>query len=149
MYKKEVLITNIETNEQHTFQSISLAGMFLSVCNRTINLRANDGKPVKGYRIKIIEEENEIVPKKPVQSFNGSCYRHKEKITDNDRDKYTILPYEVIYKHICVTPCPYSEEEKKPLIGSSTCANCSRFRGRDKSTHEVACSFKFYAKHQH
>lgn len=69
---------------------------------------------------------------------------HKQKDgipIELDRNQYTILPYEVKFGRICITPCPF-KEHPKPMVGSGNCARCGQFRGRDIANHEIACSRK-------
>ena len=58
--------------------------------------------------------------------------------TELNRDKYLILKYEVRNFRECITPCPF-KESPKPMIGSAACIKCSSFKGRNRTTHEIAC----------
>ena len=69
--------------------------------------------------------------------------KEKKSIFENDdtelnREKYLILKYEVRNLRECITPCPF-KEYSKPMIGSAKCIKCSSFKGRNRTTHEVAC----------
>lgn len=67
--------------------------------------------------------------------------RHEYKSDDVelDREKYIIVPYEVRDLRVCITKCTY-REFPQPLVGSADCVKCPFFKGRNKKTHEVACS---------
>lgn len=85
---------------------------------------------------KTVEEEHR---KKNRESKEKSGY--KEVVLD--RERYLILKYEVRNIVQCITPCPFMLAPKA-MIGSPRCQQCSSFRGRNKSTHEVACNRKMY-----
>lgn len=56
-----------------------------------------------------------------------------------DAEKYVIVPYEVVNRRVCITRCRI-KEAPQPLVGSAGCMKCPSFRGRNKKTHQVACS---------
>lgn len=62
----------------------------------------------------------------------------EEDTTELDRSKYLIMKYEVRNLRECITPCPF-KEYPKPMIGSAMCMKCGSFKGRNRTTHEVAC----------
>lgn len=59
-----------------------------------------------------------------------------------DREKYTIIKYEVRNLRESITDCPF-KEAPKPKVGGCMCMKCTSFEGRDRFTHEVACSRKY------
>jgi len=61
----------------------------------------------------------------------------KEVFKELNREKYSIIPYEVRNVLQCITPCPYMLSPKI-MVGSVKCQKCGSFRGKDKRTHEVA-----------
>ena len=67
--------------------------------------------------------------------------RHEYKSDDVElnREKYTIVPYKVRNLRVCITRCAY-RDYPQPLVGSAECVKCRYFKGRNKKTHEVACS---------
>lgn len=64
---------------------------------------------------------------------------YKSDDDDLTDTKYTIVPYEVKSGRICITRCT-ALEAPQPFVGSGRCARCSHFQGRNKKTHQVACS---------
>lgn len=69
----------------------------------------------------------------------------RKKDVELDRDKFPILSYEVKFKRVSITPCPYAEYPK-PMIGSWKCQRCRSFKGINRNTHEVACNRQFDLK---
>lgn len=51
------------------------------------------------------------------------------------------IKYEVRHKLVCITPCPFSESEDRPKVGSARCVNCSSFVEKNTETKEVYCGF--------
>ena len=64
---------------------------------------------------------------------------YKSDDDDLSDTKYTIVPYEVKNGRICITRCT-ALEAPQPFVGSGRCAKCPHFQGRNKKTHQVACS---------
>lgn len=102
-------------------------------------------KPVKGTYVDDegnirVKETGEIkrraIKQKPKE-------KPEPKEVELDRERYTIFKYEVRNIIQCITPCPFMVAPKA-MIGSPRCQDCSSFRGRNKATHEVACSRKLY-----
>lgn len=52
-----------------------------------------------------------------------------------------VIRYEVRHKLVCITPCPFSEEDDRPRVGSARCINCSSFVEKNPVTKEVSCGF--------
>ena len=52
---------------------------------------------------------------------------------------YTSIPYETIAGKVCITPCPH-RLDVKPKVGSSQCAECPFFHGRNRVEQTVRCS---------
>ena len=51
------------------------------------------------------------------------------------------IKYEVRHKLVCITPCPFSESEDRPKVGSARCVNCSSFVEKNTEAKEVYCGF--------
>lgn len=121
-----------------TFNSLKEAAAFAGIPISTMSVRIRTNIPdSKGWLYtpvdcKILPEpkEKRRIPKKTV---------YKDDDVELNREKYHIVPYEVINKRVCITPCPFMQHPKK-LVGSGKCIKCGSFRGRNKKTHEVACN---------
>ena len=82
------------------------------------------------------------VPKAPRGTKPKEEKRYELKQKPLNRDKYTIVPYEVKNKRVCITKCTVVDFPQ-PFIGSFNCQKCPHFQGIDRVTHEVACSNLF------
>lgn len=142
MTPRQVLVKNEEGELLFTFPSINKCAEHFCVQVGTILYRISKGFSYDGMVFSFVDgDRREAVPKKPPKPKKIKRVMREE--VELDRTKYKILPYEVKYKHICVTKCPFISE-KTIFIGSALCANCKSFRGRDRKTQEVACNRKMY-----
>lgn len=68
---------------------------------------------------------------------------YKEKMKSQSR----IIPYEVKYGRICVTPCIILDnmEGDRPFVGSGRCRQCKYFRRIDSDKKEVYCTYNKYS----
>ena len=62
-----------------------------------------------------------------------------EEPVEERKSKYTVVNYETVSGHVCITPCPYRTEDR-PKVGSSGCAECPFFHGRNRSERQILCS---------
>ncbi len=89
------------------------------------------------------DELPNMSPEKPSQPKPSKIKLKKITYKSDDDDlsdtKYTIVPYEVKNGRICITRCT-TLDAPQPFVGSGRCAKCPHFQGRNKKTHEVACS---------
>ena len=65
--------------------------------------------------------------------------KKKIKFVELDRESFQIIPYQVKYGCISITPCP-NRLSPKPLVGGMDCQKCSSFNGIDRYKKEVACN---------
>lgn len=83
--------------------------------------------------------EKELPKKNPQKrgrpKKEGKVYNYDDELDD----KYTLVDYEVKDLRICITKCTV-RDFPQPLVGSAACARCPSFKGRNKKTHQVACS---------
>lgn len=154
--KRVVMVENGEPKQ--LFRSSSDAARYLGVSATTITNRVKGKSIVKNVLLRYPMEGEDLselpiiiceetirsnrtrAPRKPSQpreSNNPTPFKSDD--VELERDKYRILPYEVIYERICITPCPF-KDPPKPKIGSVECMRCGSNKGRNKKTHEVACS---------
>lgn len=101
----------------------------------------NDDEDYKSYKClspKVMEKETPR--EKPVKIERPKKEKKVFNYDDElDAEKYTIVNYEVKNLRICVTKCTV-RDYPQPLVGSAACVRCPSFKGRNKKTHQVACS---------
>ena len=138
----KVTTINVIDGTTITFKSVGEAADFADVARTTmstwIRTRAmnRDGWiffPAEGQVLQPPKKRN----KKPKKK------EFKNEDSDLSNTEHTIIKYEVRFGHVCITPCPFMLAPKH-LVGSYSCLKCGSFRGRNRSTHEVACSRTIY-----
>lgn len=131
---KQVDVYDAEGNLIHEFDSISAASRYTGVKHCAILYRIKSGLVKDGMGFKFRNQED-------IDSLNPYPYYKIKSMEDKelDRDKYKIIQYEVKYKRVSITPCPF-KESPKPMVGSASCMECKSFKGRNRQKHEVACS---------
>lgn len=127
-------------------RSVNSVGAYLYISETTVKNRLTDGKVIKGIKLRYFEEGDEKLPILEAVNAKRKGYKsHGEdrEITDEDRQRYTIIKYEVTRARVSITPCPFFYSPK-PMVGSMRCITCGSFRGRDKKNQEVMCGRKKY-----
>lgn len=136
----EIIVKDADGVFYRKFNSIRSCALHFNLKPPSILYRAETGLPYNGYIFEKGEmsEESEgtykNIGKKNIRIFKGDD-------VELDREKYRILKYELRYKRVCVTPCPY-KVGRKIFIGSALCTACKNFKGRNKQTQEIACNRK-------
>lgn len=147
----------VEGKPNGFYECIGDAAKAIGVRTSTITNRVASGREVNGVSYRYPNEgEIDTLPnlsppriRKKVEPQPPKPKREPKKIADCksddtklDRDSYTIVSYEVRNIRECITPCPFLDIPK-PKVGSLACVNCGSFKGREKRTHEVACSRRY------
>ena len=133
----------------HTFDSAKDCGMYYALSGTTILNRIRSGKVVNGLRFRYREDDEQIdeslnlSPKRDKGIHPADKKRKYKEFKSDDVDltntNHAIVPYEVRHKRVCITRCTVLEHPQ-PFVGSVLCAKCPYFKGRNKKTHQVACS---------
>lgn len=142
----------VEENEVEIgyFESLSDAARKYKTYTSTITNRILKGIVKNGIRFRYYTEEDKHLPNLSPErtpkyvKYNKTLKGGRAFKGDDielDRKRYNIIAYEVKHNRICITPCPL-RDNPRPFVGSARCAGCSSFHGRNKKTHEVACSRK-------
>lgn len=131
------------------FDCINDVARMLNVTATAITSRILRGAVIDNVRFRFREgaaddELPNMSPKKPSQPKLPKVKlkeitEYKSDDDDLSDSKYTIVPYEVKNGRICITRCT-ALDAPQPFVGSGRCAKCPHFQGRNKKTHEVACS---------
>lgn len=138
MVKKVIVKDAVSKQVVKVFDSVTKAADYFNVTGSALHHRYKKGLVYDGY---IIEYSDEA----PIaEHFTPKTTKRILEECDLDRERYNIIKYEVKHERICITPCPFLEAPK-PMVGSGRCIKCSRNRGRNRKTHEVACSRKYDA----
>ena len=130
---KHVDVYDADGNLIQEFDSISAASRYTGIKHCAILYRIKSGLVKDGFGFKFHNQED-------IDSMNLYPY-YKLKLREDkelDSDKYKIIQYEVKYKRVSVTPCPF-KVSPKPMVGSASCMECKSFKGRNRQKHEVAC----------
>ena len=137
MITRRIIIRDANSKEVvKEFDSVTKAAAFFGITSSALHNRYKRGLIYDGYMIEYPDEPQ------PAKTFIQKTTRRILEECDLDRERYNIIKYEVKYGHVCVTPCPFLRAPK-PMVGSGLCIKCSRNRGRNKKTHEIACSRKY------
>lgn len=137
MVKRVIVKDALSKKVVKVFDSVTKAAKFFGVTGSALHHRYKKGLVYDGYLIEYSDEA-------PIaENFVEKTSKHTLDECELDRERYNIIKYEVKYGHICITPCPFLEAPK-PMVGSGKCIRCSRNRGRNRITHEIACSRKRY-----
>lgn len=139
------------------FDSVSDAAVFFNRVESTITYRIAKKEPFNGILYRYATESditlrNLTLPKskqksgpkpikpKVVKEQEPSIEKpDKDDDIELDRERYTIIPYQTRYERLCITPCPFITGNERPFVGSTRCASCKSFRGRNRKTQEIAC----------
>lgn len=112
-----------------------------------IRNRIQTNYTVGGVRFRYLEEGETLdVPISPPPQRK---YRKTSEIISDEEiteAKYHLIPYEVKYGRVCITPCPL-KPYPKPMVGSSSCKNCPSHRGRHPQKQVVICKRKNLYEH--
>lgn len=167
----KVVIMEVTGKPVGWFDCISDVARMLGTTTSTITNRIKRGAIIDGILIRYPKDKEDFIllpylsPSKKYGN-TGRAVSRKTKLPDKsipkekpprpepkkkvyktddvelDREQYRILAYEVKNIRVSITPCPF-KGSPKPMVGSGNCVRCSSFRGRNKVTHEVACSRKY------
>ena len=134
MVAKPVIVKDLDGNLIHRFGSVKEAARHYDVRHANVLYWIRTDYTKNGL---VFSFEN---PEDHAHHTPYNMY-HKLKHTEDvelDRE-FTILKYDIKFGRVSITPCPF-RQFPKPKVGSGACQACSHFRGRDRRTHEVACS---------
>ena len=144
-----VVVMSEDGTPLHTFDSMVDCGRYYGLSGTAIGLRIKAGSVVNGLRfVKKAKDETfdgipNLSPKRDRGLLPSPKKRNYKEFKSDDVDmsimNYPIVKYEVRYKRVCITRCTVLDQPQ-PLIGSGECAKCPYFKGRNRKTHEVACS---------
>ena len=133
----------------YTFDSTKDCGIYYALRGTTILNRIRSGKVVGGLRFRYREDDEQIdeslnlSPKRDKGIHPSDKKRKYKEFKPDDVDltnvNHAIVSYEVRHKRVCITRCTVLEHPQ-PFVGSVLCAKCPYFKGRNKKTHQVACS---------
>lgn len=141
------IVVEMRGKRTNVFNSMRQAGIAFGLSVSGLYDRIIKGRIVDGvlFRFELEGEDLSGIPNTtPERRIPIRKYPKKEKVyksddTELDREKYNIVPYEVRDLRVCITKCT-NREFPQPLVGSAECVRCPFFKGRNKKTHEVACS---------
>lgn len=102
---------------------------------------------VNGIRFRFLEE-GEVLDVPSMPPAQRKYRKTSEIISDEEisEGRYHLIPYEVKYGRVCITPCPL-KPYPKPMVGSSSCKNCPSHRGRHPQKQVVICKRKNLYEH--
>lgn len=135
-HPKPVVVSDLDGNIVYRFSSVMEAA-------RKFNTK--HANMLYWIRTNYIKDDMVFAFENPNDEEHHTSYKIYRKATKKDEDidlngsKFAIVPYEVRNVRVCVTRCTI-REYPQPFIGSAECARCPSFRGRNKKTHQVACS---------
>lgn len=135
--KKSVIVSDIDGNILEQYPSIKEAARSHGCSHTTMMYRISTGRAFNGFIFKLADPNEEPLPL--------TVFLTKKEYTFDDaldEDKYTIVQYQTV-NNICITPCPF-KPSPRPMVGNGQCVKCSSFKGKNKTNHQVACSFKKY-----
>lgn len=155
MKEKTVIIHEKGGKVVNIYPSIREVSRVTGMHVSTIKWRVERGEQVKGEVFRTLTHEEELQLRAMTIEFLNRGQKEKSgtiqgseitkgiemtNVDDQELDgvKYSIVDYETIAKRVCITPCPYLESPK-PMVGSVLCLSCESFRGRNRSTQQVAC----------
>lgn len=140
------------------FECIGDAARMAGIYTTSMTLRIKTGYVKDGVSFRFVKDGDDLnaIPRLSPERKRSEKFTPKGKMprktkpkkekksvfeeddTELNREKYLILKYEVRNLRECITPCPF-KEAPKPMIGSAKCIKCGSFKGRNRTTHEVAC----------
>lgn len=129
-----IYTTNENGEIVHEFETVRDAANHFGLHHSTICYRVHRGFFFDGLKF-----HYRMRPTKRECKIKATRCEYKDDDVELDREKYKIVPYEVRFGRVSITRCPF-KRYPQPLVGSGECMRCSSFKGRNKKTHEVACS---------
>ena len=141
-YGTKIIATHSVTGEQIHFNSIRNAAEFAQMKATTMSFRVKHKSKLlceQGYLYEAVEPTEEQLLKRVMRKDSQTERVFRSDDVELD-PKYRIVTYEVRNLRECITPCPYRDDLPRPMIGSVNCVKCGSFKGRNKATHQVACS---------
>lgn len=138
----KIIATHHETGEQLHFDTIKEAAKFARMKATTMSFRVKHKSKLlcrQGYMYEAVEPTEEKLLRRIIRKESQSERTFRSDDVELD-PKYRIVTYEVRNLRECITPCPYRDDIPRPMIGSVNCVKCGSFKGRNKATHQVACS---------
>ena len=141
------VVVEIGGKPTNVFNSMRQAGIAFGLSVSGLYDRIIKGRIVDNvfFRFALDGEDLSGIPnttpkrKIPIRKYPSKEKAYKSDDVELNREKYIIVPYEVRNLRVCITKCTY-REFPQPLVGSADCVKCPFFKGRNKKTHEVACS---------
>lgn len=124
---KPVVVHDLEGNILERFETVHAVARHYNVLHPNVlywirNNRVRDGKVFSFENESDYEHHTRYNLYHPIKHFEDA---------ELDRDSYKIVPYEVKFMRVSITPCPY-KDFPKPMVGSMGCQACRYFKGLDK-----------------
>lgn len=136
--KKPVIVRDLQGNILNRFESVQKAADFFGASHPNV---------LYWIRMERVKDEKVFAfenPEDTAHHTNYGMYHRKIKHVEDvelDKENYMIVPYEVKFMRVSITPCPY-REYPKPMVGSAACQACPLFKWIDRKAHEVSCNTK-------
>lgn len=136
-HKKPVIVYDKDNNVIAEYSSIKDASEAFKCSHTTMIYRISAGREFNGLLFKLANPNETTMPL--------TRFLSKKEYTFDDAintDKFTIIEYKTV-NNVCITPCPF-KPAPRPMVGNGKCVRCTAFRGKNKTNHQVACSFRKY-----
>lgn len=130
-----MIVEDVDGNFVAEYSSIKKAAEAYGCSSSTMIYRIAVGRIIDGTIFKVIE------PLEDRPSFLKDY--NKKPCYDNELngDKFNIIDYET-KNGICITPCPHKDWiYPRPMVASGKCVTCPSYKGKNKTNHQVACSY--------
>lgn len=139
---KKIIAVRASDGHKIKFDSVNQVSEFAGVAASSISHRLKTGSIDRNGYYYIVDDNTELTDgqikyRKYKQGKRTATYKNDDAVLD--RDTYKIVKYEVRNLRESITPCPF-KCNPKPMVGGGYCVRCGSFKGRNKVTHEVACS---------
>lgn len=138
---RRINVIDLNGDVLDTFETLKDAAQFYGVKESTIIYRIKTQHIFNGEMV----QYETVLPHDCLEAkrYKRNRYKKNENIRwcDVDKDNYKKVEYKIKMKHVCITPCPYSQSPK-PMVGSARCEGCSRFKFRDSESKIVYCTGK-------
>jgi hypothetical protein len=123
------------------YSSTGNAGRCMGYSDATIRNYIANGTQKGGLSFRFADEaETKLIRRLgglPVSKDNDEVVEAPKPTVKESN--YTTISYETIAGKVCITPCPHRIDDK-PKVGSSQCAECPFFHGRNREKQTVRCS---------
>lgn len=134
MNAKKVKVENDDGEIIRIFYTIKDAASYYGIQPEAITYRAKNRFSRDGETFSFVE----TTLNSGIRAKNRRLKNYSGKFTFDER-KHCQVPYRLVRKHVCITPCPFSVSPK-PFVGSCRCLDCSYFKERDKDKMIVFCT---------